>query len=105
MLYRRLTLDDLRENKTLPYLLGGNQQPSCTNCRREDTDRGRVCRLPGTGCAVPAGRLITQRWLERGFELGLTFTPCDLWPYIRGRTLLFLGDSMVQGRGGLDGAG
>ena len=28
----------------------------------------------------------------------LTLTPCDLWPYMRGRTLWLVGDSMMQAR-------
>ena len=31
-----------------------------------------------------------------GMEEMLTLTPCDLWPWLRGRTLWLVGDSMMQ---------
>lgn len=34
-------------------------------------------------------------WLQRGHELALRLTPCDLWAHLRGRTLWLLGDSMM----------
>ncbi len=34
---------------------------------------------------------ILGSWAERGFELPLTLTPCDLWRHIRGRTLFMMG--------------
>ena len=37
-----------------------------------------------------------QYYLHRGFTDILTFTPCDLWPLLKGRTLFFSGDSQTQ---------
>ena len=33
--------------------------------------------------------------LEQAFHEPLTFTPCDMWPLLRGRTLWIIGDSQV----------
>jgi signal transduction histidine kinase len=38
---------------------------------------------------------IINNWVERGYELALGLTPCDLWPLIQGRTLFLMGDSMM----------
>ena len=39
---------------------------------------------------------IVQEYLKRGFTEILQFTPCDLLPLLRGRTLFFSGDSQTQ---------
>ena len=41
---------------------------------------------------------LVQEYLERGFTEILTFTPCDLLPVLKGRTLFFSGDSQTQVR-------
>ena len=38
---------------------------------------------------------LIDSWVARGFALPLTLTPCDLWPHLHGRTLFFMGDSMM----------
>jgi hypothetical protein len=48
--------------------------------------------------------MLLQHFLDRaanGSALAtnlLQLTPCDLWPFIRGRTLWLLGDSLTQVR-------
>ena len=39
-----------------------------------------------------------QGYLARGVTEILTFTPCDMWPLVAGRTLFFTGDSQTQAR-------
>ena len=41
---------------------------------------------------------IVRYLLQRGFWEPLQFTPCHLWPHLRGRTLWILGDSQVGPR-------
>lgn len=50
---------------------------------------------PG-GCpeAVQAAQL--RAWLERGYTLPLTLTPCQLWRHLEGRTLWLMGEARVQ---------
>ena len=92
--YLRLSLEDIRAGQR-PYLLGGVQQPNCTNCHRTD-GWGQSCQFKrGPVCPAWVQERIVQAWLARGHELALTFTPCDLWQHIQGRTLFILGDSMA----------
>ena len=36
-----------------------------------------------------------ESYLARGYDGPLTLTPCDFWPFVRGRTIWFLGDSQT----------
>ena len=107
MEYRRLSVEDIRGGQK-PYLLGGAQQPTCTNCARSD-GWATVCQFKsGQLCSDWVQQGIINNWVERGYELALGLTPCDLWPLIQGRTLFLMGDSMMldfytasQGRAGL----
>ena len=110
--YRRLSVKDIQGGQK-PYLLGGAQQPTCTNCARSD-GWATVCQFKsGQLCSDWVQQGIINNWVERGYELALGLTPCDLWPLIQGRTLFLMGDSMMldfykasQGRAGLGrGAG
>ncbi|KAL4433808.1 hypothetical protein ABPG75_000249 [Micractinium tetrahymenae] len=94
LVYRRLSLDELREGAT-PYLLGGAQQPACSNCRRSG-EWAEICQFrAGPLCSEGVQAAIKWGWLQRGHELALRLTPCDLWHHLRGRTLWLLGDSMM----------
>ena len=95
LVYRRLTLDAIRRGDATPYLLGGPQQPRCRNCKRSDGWAG-VCQfVEGERCSAGVRAELLAAWLKRGHELALTLTPCDLWPYLAGRTLWLVGDSMM----------
>ena len=92
--YRRLSVEDIKGGQK-PYLLGGAQQPTCTNCARSD-GWATVCQFKsGQLCPDWVQQRVISSWVERGYELALGLTPCDLWPHIRGRTLFLMGDSMM----------
>lgn len=92
--YRRLSVKDIQGGQK-PYLLGGAQQPTCTNCARSD-GWATVCQFKsGQLCSDWVQQGIINNWVERGYELALGLTPCDLWPLIQGRTLFLMGDSMM----------
>lgn len=94
LVFRRPSLDELREG-AMPYLLGGPQQPACTNCRRSG-EWAEICQFKaGPLCSQGVQAAIKWGWLQRGHELALRLTPCDLWAHLRGRTLWLLGDSMM----------
>ncbi|KAL4450744.1 hypothetical protein ABPG77_001100 [Micractinium sp. CCAP 211/92] len=92
--FHRPSLEELRQGAT-PYLLGGRQQPACTNCRRSG-EWAEICQFKaGPLCSEGVQAAIKWGWLQRGHELALRLTPCDLWAHLRGRTLWLLGDSMM----------
>jgi hypothetical protein len=83
----------------LPYLFGGVPE-DCQHCSSDDY-MPRFCRfgLDGHGqCWGGRREALVQTYLARGFTDILTFTPCDLLPLLRGRTLFFAGDSQTQVR-------
>ncbi|KAL4444037.1 hypothetical protein ABPG75_011774 [Micractinium tetrahymenae] len=99
--YERMTVDEIRAalwkpSWQRPYLFGAQARPACTNCKR-DALWAHFCqyRSHGPTCPEWLQQSIVGSWLERGFELPLTLTPCDLWRHIRGRTLFMMGDSMM----------
>jgi hypothetical protein len=88
-------VQEIRDWVHRPYLLGEPQQPRCTNCQRSG-GWADVCSFKaGDNCEDWHWQPIKDAWLERGYDLALTFTPCDLWPLIRGRTLWLVGDSQM----------
>ena len=95
--YHRHTVDEIRHGAK-PYLLGGiAQRPGCTNCRPggEGAEWAGICQFKaGQLCTEDISHWITWAWIERGHELALRLTPCDLWRHVSGRTLWVLGDSM-----------
>ena len=93
--YRRLSVSEVRGGSPKPYLLGGPQQPQCTNCKRSG-QWADICQFKsGDLCADWLFWSVLEEWLGRGYALALQLTPCDLWPLLRGRTLFLLGDSQM----------
>ena len=41
--FHRLEFDQIKQGHAKPYILGGDQQPECTNCKR-DEERTHFCR-------------------------------------------------------------
>ncbi|BDA42198.1 hypothetical protein COCOBI_03-0850 [Coccomyxa sp. Obi] len=107
LVYQRPTMEELRTRQVRPYVFGGQQRPSCKNCHSV-RDRGRVefCAYTPHSyspiCPHKDQESLLQYFLERA-DNGSTWaqgllqlTPCDLWPFIRGRTLWLMGDSITQ---------
>jgi hypothetical protein len=94
---------DVRRFKQKPYLLGGARQPECVNCK-EDGIWPNVCQYISNGPVCPKKDqqhfwryLVSQAEVGApGYEAMLTMTPCDIWPYLRGRTVWIAGDSISQ---------
>ena len=94
---------DIRRFAQKPYLLGGKRQPECTNCKPEGVWQN-VCQYLSNGPVCPAHdqkhfwRYLVSRAEAGapGYEAMLTMTPCDIWPYLKGRTLWVAGDSISQ---------
>ena len=83
----------------MPYLFGGVPD-KCEHCW-SDAHVPKFCRfgVDGHGQCWPGRQYdLTQAYLQRGFTEILTFSPCDLLPLLRGRTLFFSGDSQTQVR-------
>jgi hypothetical protein len=81
----------------MPYLYGG-EPPHCRTCKSQE-HVAKFCHydLDGHGqCWGGRREKLVQYYLDRGFHEILTFTPCDLWPLIKGRTVYFSGDSQTQ---------
>ena len=55
----------------------------------------RLCCCPAAGNQQSSTPQLSSAELQ-GFWDYLLFTPCDLWPYLRGRTLWVVGDSQVS---------
>ena len=82
---------------SLPYLYGG-KPPGCKSCKSSEFV-SKFCQygMPGHGqCDKGQIYYLVQQFLDREFHEVLQFTPCDLWPLLRGRTLYFSGDSQTQ---------
>ncbi len=80
-----------------PYLYGGRPD-GCRQCQSEEYV-SKFCQfgMDGHGqCWGGRREQLIHYYLERGFTDILTFTPCDMWPLLRGRTLFFSGDSQTQ---------
>ena len=81
----------------LPYLYGG-KPPGCKNCKSTEFV-SKFCQYGMTGhgqCDKGQIYYLVQLFLDREFYEILQFTPCDLWPLLKGRTLYFSGDSQTQ---------
>lgn len=89
-----------------PYLLGGHQKPNCSTCKKEGEDEtwALFCSFKSSGpvCRPDSQAELLDFWLGRadrgapGVRDMLTSTPCDLWPFIQGRTVWVVGDSLAQ---------
>ena len=88
------------EGGAQPYIYGG-RPGKCSACESEEPV-AQQCQFSIAGfgiCGWMRGKL-TEGYLARGFTEILTFTPCDMWPLVAGRTLFFAGDSQTQARPG-----
>lgn len=47
-------------------------------------------------CSKEQINRLTTLLMRQEMWAALLFTPCELWPYIRGRTLWIMGDSQVD---------
>ena len=91
--YPDQTVDDIRRGAK-PYLLGGAIKPG---------DEARAyyhsCKFWPREAAVCSQQqqdsLLQDYLTQPGWEGLLTFSPCQLWQHIRGRTLYIVGDSQV----------
>ncbi|EIE23050.1 hypothetical protein COCSUDRAFT_63432 [Coccomyxa subellipsoidea C-169] len=94
--YPRLTVEEIKGGR-YPYLYGGRPD-GCRQCQSEEYV-SKFCQfgMDGHGqCWGGRREQLIHYYLERGFTDILTFTPCDMWPLLRGRTLFFSGDSQTQ---------
>ncbi|CAL5228742.1 g11927 [Coccomyxa viridis] len=94
--YPKLSIKEISKG-SLPYLYGG-KPPGCKNCKSNDLV-GKFCQYGMTGhgqCDKGQIYYLVQQFLDREFYEILQFTPCDLWPLLKGRTLYFSGDSQTQ---------
>lgn len=93
-----------RPNAT-PYILGGDPL-LCKSCR--DGDISNFCRFqqptalgqshfqhPAHLCSAGKQAELGQLLQTLGLGAVLSFTPCQLWPQLQGRTLWIVGDSQV----------
>ena len=103
--YPRHTIDDIQHG-ALPYLFGGSPEP-CQSCRRGDiADFCQFIKPPQAEhrafqhtahlCSHKQHRGIIEYLMQHDLYDYLQFTPCDLWPFLRGRTLWIIGDSQVK---------
>ncbi|KAK9841328.1 hypothetical protein WJX74_003987 [Apatococcus lobatus] len=101
--YNRLGLQDILDKKAQPYILGGKQKPRCSNCKA-DRSWAHTCQFDGQGstCTPESQDDFLSLLLSRAKDASsayaemLTMTPCDLFPYLRGRTLWLVGDATMR---------
>ena len=110
--YTRQAIEDIRTKKARPYLFGGSRTP-CDSCHegqvaefcqflRPPNDQWKV-RDPALDLIHPKHTCDKERqeqiveWALRMDLHGmLQFTPCDLWPLVKQRSLWIVGDSEVR---------
>jgi hypothetical protein len=101
--YEEHSLVDIRSGAKRPYLFGGifNQtQRDCINCKRGGL-WANFCSFSIRSKAVPfwdnqlcssqTVDAVIGRVLEQNNHDLLSMTPCELWPYLRGRTTWVIG--------------
>ncbi|KAF6251417.1 hypothetical protein COO60DRAFT_619659 [Scenedesmus sp. NREL 46B-D3] len=106
--YEEHSLGDIRSGAKRPYLFGGiyNQtKRDCINCQRGGL-WANFCSFSSKGNAVPfwdnqlcssqTVDAVIGRVLKQNNHDLLSMTPCELWPYLRGRTTWVIGDSMSK---------
>lgn len=100
--YQRHNLDDIRSKAKRPYLFGGIYDPSrpCPNCKRGGL-WANYCGFRGLE-KVPfwhmqmcnsstVDAVIADTLGQSNAADVLTMTPCDMYPYLRGRTTWIIG--------------
>ncbi|BDA49809.1 hypothetical protein COCOBI_14-4290 [Coccomyxa sp. Obi] len=103
LVYERIRYEDMLRGEARPYLMGERQRPACVNCDRDEL-WSHFCQFKSHGpkCPQHDQDLLFNTLMDRakvgavGAKDLLELTPCDLFPYIRGRTLWLVGDSMMQ---------
>ena len=76
----------------------GGKPPGCKQCKSKEFV-SQFCQfgMEGHGqCDKGQTYQLVQQFLDQEFYGILQFTPCDLWPLLKGRTLYFSGDSQTQ---------
>lgn len=101
--YEEHSLVDIRSGAKRPYLFGGiyNQtKRECINCKREglwanfcsfSTGKKAVPFWDNQLCSSQTVDSVVSRVLEQNNHDLLSMTPCELWPYMRGRTTWVIG--------------
>lgn len=100
--YSQHSLDDIRSRAKLPYLLGGIYDDSrkCSNCKRgglwadfcgfKALRKSRYYDMQL--CNSDTVDAVIDGALKQDYAADmLTMSPCDLWPYLRGRTTWVIG--------------
>lgn len=100
--YSKHSLDDIRSKAKLPYLLGGIYDSSrqCSNCKRGGL-WAEFCSFKALGksrfydmqlCNSNNVAAVVDGALKQQYAADLlTMSPCDLWPFLRGRTTWVIG--------------
>ena len=94
--YPRLDEAQIKAGKK-PYIYGGNAT-DCVMCKEADP-QSQFCRKEAGAHACSQDlqkALLNGQLNEMGRSDILTFTPCDLWPHIVGRTVWFSGDGTME---------
>eukprot|EP00884_Botryococcus_braunii_P006385 jgi/Botrbrau1/15748/Bobra.4_1s0116.1 len=104
--HKRHTIEDIRAG-VFPYLFGGVRKPNCSKCgasgdiadfchfRRPREDRSTPFQHTAHLCGLPRTAEAILYFQQLGLYDLLQLTPCDLWPYLRYRTLWVIGDSQA----------
>ena len=94
--YPRLTADQIRTGSK-PYIYGGAPE-DCVLCKSQERE-ARFCRKeedPHVCSKDLQKALIGGQLNEMEKSDILTFTPCDMWPHLKGRTIWFSGDGTQE---------
>lgn len=90
--YPRLTASQIKAGR-VPYIYNGNIT-DCVLCKSQERE-ARFCRKDPDPhvCSKDLQKALLDGQLNEMHRSDiLTFTPCDLWPHLRGRTVWFAGD-------------
>eukprot|EP00879_Flechtneria_rotunda_P033155 GHRR01036692.1.p1 GENE.GHRR01036692.1~~GHRR01036692.1.p1 ORF type:complete len:139 (+),score=7.53 GHRR01036692.1:62-478(+) len=95
------SLDDIKSGAKKPYLFGGifDSGRNCVNCKRGGLwpsfcgfkHTGKVPFWDNQVCNNTTVEAIIKHTLQQNNAGLLQMTPCELWPYLRGRTTWIVG--------------
>lgn len=100
--YSKHSIEDIRSRAKVPYLLGGiyDESRNCSNCKRGGL-WADFCSFKPLGksryydmqlCSSSTVEAVVDSALKQDNAADLlTLTPCDLWPYLKGRTTWIIG--------------
>jgi hypothetical protein len=97
--YKRHDIKDIASGAVTPYLFGGiHNRTNCVNCKRGGL-WPTFCGWKATGlkfydlqlCSANITKAVVEEALQRDDPGPLTMTPCDMWYYMRGRTMWIVG--------------